>query len=92
MGYNWGRERRRGSDRREPRHAPYTGPERRVGERRRPPREKIGIGVWALLAALLLGGLDTFAWHGFYTRGLIASVNADAAATREWSDNIWDLG
>ena len=89
MGYHWGKERRRGTDRRVARDAAYTGADRRLAERRQHPAERRSKVAWLGAALILFVTLDATAWDGYYRHALISSINADAAATRAWSDNVW---
>ena len=92
MAYHFGQERRKGSDRRVPREVAYAGAERRVGERRARPREREGPFAWIVLALIAFIIVDAVAWHGYYRHAILVGLDAQATATRAWSDGLWDWG
>ena len=88
MGYHWG-EKRRDSDRRVAHDPAYAGPDRRLTERRQHPKERKSRLGWVVIALVAFVMVDTVAWDGFYRRALFASINADAQASRAWSEGLW---
>ena len=91
MAYHFGRERRRGSDRRAARNPAYAGVERRLAGRRAPSREREGPFSFVVIALILFVLVDTFIWHGYYRHAVYRGIDSQAQSIREWSDNIWDF-
>lgn len=90
MPYHFGRERRRGSDRRIPRDVAFAGIERRITERRALRREREGPFSKIVIGLILLILFDAMVWHGYYRSAVIRGLNHQAASVRNWSDNVWD--
>ncbi|WP_140871173.1 hypothetical protein [Sphingomonas oligophenolica] len=90
MAYNFGTERRKGSDRRITRNPAYAGVERRLTQHRERRTEREGPFAWIVLAMIALIVVDTLFWHGFYRHALVRGLNAQAEAVRAWSADLWD--
>lgn len=76
----------------------YHDLERRRGnDRRAAVREVVikdrgeGLGMlgWLIIAVIGLYLTDTFAWHSYYQRSFWRQLDAEASATRDWSDHVW---
>ena len=90
MAYHFGGERRKGTDRREPRNAPFSGIERRLAERRKRRKQEHHVGGWLMLLVIVFLIVDTTVWDGAVRRGAFHAVDRKAEVLRDWSDHLWD--
>jgi len=90
MAYHFGRERRKGSDRRVARNRAFAGVERRLVQRRALRRERKGPFAHIIVALIAFIGADIGIWDGYYRDAMARGVNHQADLVRNWSANIWD--
>ncbi len=90
MMYHFGRERRKGGDRRVARNPAHSSVERRLARRRERRTEHEGPFAWIVIALIALIIVDTLFWHGFYRHALVRGINVQADAVRSWSEGLWD--